>query len=255
MMRLLLNVPDRGAAVKRWAPALLMPIFAVLALTLLMKGLKNFPAVKGLGVGVQVLISLGAGVVVSVLVARPIRSLVDRRLARDEGFDPAEGVFRYLQVVTACFVAFAHGSNDVANAIGPMAAIRDYYVAGGQLLDRAAVVPSWLLAMGGVGIVVGLATYGYKVIATVGEKVTELVPTRGFAAEFGAALTILFGSFLGLPLSTTHTLVGAVMGVGLLRGREHVDLTTLKKIAASWVITLPFAGLLAMALTWLLMKV
>jgi PiT family inorganic phosphate transporter len=255
MVRLMINVPDRASAVKRWAPILLFPIFAVLALTLSMKGLKNVAAVKSLGLVGQVVISLGFGGVVSLLIAKPIRSLVDRRSAQSADFDPAEGVFRYLQVVTACFVAFAHGSNDVANAIGPMAAIRDYYIAGGHLLDRAAVVPSWLLAMGGLGIVVGLATYGYKVIETVGEKVTELVPTRGFAAEFGAAVTILVGSFLGLPLSTTHTLVGAVLGVGLLRGREHVDLTTLKKIAASWVITLPFAGLLSMLLTWLLLKI
>jgi PiT family inorganic phosphate transporter len=255
MTRLLIAVPDKATAVKRWAPVLLMPIFSVLSLVLTLKGLKNISWAKDFGIGLHASFALCFGLVVSFAVKAPITRFIDRNTQTNPEFDPAEGLFKYLQVVTACFVAFAHGSNDVANAIGPMAAIRDYYVSGGQLLDHAASVPPWLLALGGLGIVIGLATYGYKVIETVGEKVTELIPTRGFAAEFGAALTILVGSFLGLPLSTTHTLVGAILGVGLMRGIKHVDFGTLKKIAASWIITLPFASALSMLIMWLLMLI
>src|SRR5690606_954896 len=127
-------------------------------------------------------------------------------------FAKVERVFRYLQVITAWFVAFAHGSNDVANSIGPLAAIVSVCEAG--KIMATSVVPSWVLLLGAVGIVIGLATYGYKVIETIGTKITEITPSRGFAAEFGAATTILLGSKLGLPLSTTHTVVGAVVGVG-----------------------------------------
>jgi PiT family inorganic phosphate transporter len=154
-----------------------------------------------------------------------------------------ERIFIFLQILTACFVAFAHGANDVANAIGPLSAavqtIQDGVVAA------KSVVPMWALALGGVGIVIGLATYGWRVMETVGKKITELTPSRGFCAEFGAATTIVIASKMALPISTTHTLVGAVLGVGLARGIGAVNLTTVRDIAISWVITIPAGALLA----------
>lgn len=157
-----------------------------------------------------------------------------------------EKIFGYLQVMSACLMAFAHGANDVANAIGPLSA-------GVQVLLTNAVittttVPVWALALGGLGIVTGLATWGWRVIQTIGKKITELTPTRGFAAEFGAAATVVFASRLGLPISTTHTLVGAVVGVGLARGLEALDLSMTRDIVISWLVTVPAGALLAIAL-------
>lgn len=158
-------------------------------------------------------------------------------------FRQVERIFVFLQILTACFVAFAHGANDVANAIGPLSAavqtIREGVVAA------TSVVPMWALALGGVGIVIGLATYGWRVMETIGKKITELTPSRGFCAEFGAATTIVIASKLALPISTTHTLVGAVLGVGLARGIGALNLTTVRDIAISWVITIPAGALLA----------
>lgn len=152
-------------------------------------------------------------------------------------FNAVEKIFGYLQVVTACLMAFAHGANDVANAIGPIAAaITVLY--GGTISENGAT-PSWILALGGAGIVVGLATWGWRVIETIGHKITELTPTRGFAAEFGAAATILLASRLGLPISTTHTLVGAVIGIGMARGIEAINLNTTRDIFLSWLVTIP----------------
>jgi phosphate/sulfate permease len=152
-----------------------------------------------------------------------------------------ERLFGGLQVVTACYVAFAHGANDVANAIGPIAAIVQTSRDG--ILAAEAAVPIGILVLGGVGIVVGLATWGYKVIDTVGHKITSMTPTRGFSAEFGAATTVLLASRLGLPISTTHTLIGAVIGVGLARGMAALNLRVIRHIVYSWVITIPAAAL------------
>jgi PiT family inorganic phosphate transporter len=153
-----------------------------------------------------------------------------------------ERAFLVLQVMTACFVAFAHGSNDVANAVGPLAGV--HMALGGELTEQVAV-PMWILLVGALGIVIGLATYGYKVMGTVGEKITELTPSRGFTAEFSAAATIMLASKLGLPVSTTHTLVGAVVGVGLARSVGALNTSVLRGIVASWVVTVPVAAGLA----------
>jgi phosphate/sulfate permease len=147
-------------------------------------------------------------------------------------------MFSFLQIISACYVAFAHGANDVANAIGPIAAALGI-IKSKSLHSPGMGVPTWLLAFGGVGIVVGLATLGWRVIQTIGKKITELTPTRGFSAEFGAAITILVASKLGLPISTTHCIVGAVLGVGLAKGISALNLRTLRDIALSWVITIP----------------
>lgn len=154
-----------------------------------------------------------------------------------------ERIFVYLQILSACFVAFAHGANDVANAVGPLAAIMAT-AKHGMIMAESTVDPRILL-LGGVGIVFGLATWGWRVIETIGKRITELTPTRGFAAEFGAATTIVLASKLHLPISTTHTLVGAVLGVGLARGISALNLNTLRDIVISWVVTLPAGAALA----------
>jgi phosphate/sulfate permease len=164
-----------------------------------------------------------------------------------------EKIFVLLQILTACLVAFAHGSNDVANAIGPLSAA--YQALQEGVVSAKSTTPGWALLLGGVGIVLGLATWGWRVIQTVGEKITELTPSRGFCAEFGAAITILVASTLpiGLPISTTHTLVGAVLGVGLARGINALNLKTMRDIVAGWAITIPAGAGLAIVF-YLIMK-
>lgn len=157
-----------------------------------------------------------------------------------------EKVFSYLQIMSACMMAFAHGANDVANAIGPLSAAVSVLMTG--LIVTEAAVPAWALALGGLGIVIGLATWGWRVIETIGKKITELTPSRGFAAEFGAAVTIVLASRLGLPISTTHTLVGAVLGVGFARGLGAVNLKTTRDIFISWIITVPLGAILTIIL-------
>jgi phosphate/sulfate permease len=166
--------------------------------------------------------------------------------ALGDQFRYVETVFKYLQILTACSVAFAHGSNDVANAIGPLAGIVAVMESG--VLGSSAEVPLWILLLGGGGIVVGLATWGYRVINTIGTRITELTPTRGFSAELAAAATILLGSRLHMPISTTHVLVGAVLGVGLARGIAALNLRVMRDILSSWLLTVPIAGILSMVL-------
>jgi phosphate/sulfate permease len=163
-----------------------------------------------------------------------------------------ERIFVFLQILTACFVAFSHGSNDVANAIGPLSAAYEA-IRSGQVASNAPV-PTWALALGGIGIIAGLATWGWRVIRTVGERITELTPSRGFAAEFSAAIVILLASILpiGMPVSTTHTLVGAVLGVGLARGLGALNLTMLRDIVASWFVTIPAGAGLSIGFYYLL---
>ena len=152
-------------------------------------------------------------------------------------YKTVEKIFGYLQILSACFMAFAHGTNDVANAIGPLAGI--VQILNTNTVPNQFSIPTWILALGGIGIVIGLATWGWRVIETVGRKITELTPSRGFVAEFSAALTILIASKLGLPISTTHTLVGAVFGVGLARGISALNLIMIRDIVVSWIITIP----------------
>jgi phosphate/sulfate permease len=163
-----------------------------------------------------------------------------------------ERIFVFLQILTACFVAFSHGSNDVANAIGPLSAAYQAIQSGEVALK--APVPGWALALGGIGIIVGLATWGWRVIRTVGEKITELTPSRGFCAEFAAAIVILIASTLpiGIPISTTHTLVGAVLGVGLARGFGSLNLSIMKTVVASWIVTVPAGAGLAIVFYFIL---
>jgi phosphate/sulfate permease len=156
-----------------------------------------------------------------------------------EDFRFVEKVFAYLQVLSACFVAFAHGANDVANSIGPLAAVVGLARGGTEALTAKTAVPMWILGLGGAGIVIGLSMWGWRVIETIGKKITELTPTRGFSAEFAAATTIVVASRLGIPVSTTHTLVGGVLGVGLARGMASLNVRVVRDIVTSWVVTLP----------------
>ena len=169
-------------------------------------------------------------------------------------YKQVEKIFAYLQIMSACFVAFAHGANDVANAIGPLSAAVQALREGA--VAAKAAVPTWALLLGGAGIVIGLATWGWRVMATIGKKITELTPTRGFCAEMAAATTILIASlpfaWAKVPISTTHTLVGAVLGVGVARGIGAINLNTVRDIAASWVITIPAGAGLSVVIYYIL---
>jgi len=239
--RLILDREDPLAATKRIGPFFYFYVVFIISLVTLFKGLKNTPIDLDLPRAMMASVALGGvGYVVGYVILTRIRPG-----ARDPShrFSQVERIFVALQILTACAVAFAHGSNDVANAIGPLAAVVSV-VDGGAVANKAPVQP-WMLAVGGFGIVVGLATWGYRVMETVGKKITELTPSRGFAAELAAATTIVLASRLGIPISTTHTLVGAVLGVGLARGIGALDLRVVGQIVASWVLTLPIAAGLA----------
>ncbi len=242
--RRILNADRPLLALRGWGPIMVFPIFAILALSVIFKGLK--PLKLDLPLGPSLGIAVLVGIFASMLSVPLLRRVT--RAASATGLDHihrAERVFLVLQVLTACFVAFAHGSNDVANAVGPMAAVFGALKGG---VTAAVAVPHRILLIGAVGIVVGLATYGYKIMATVGKKITELTPSRGFAAEFAAATTIVVASKLGLPVSTTHTLVGAVIGVGFARGIAAINMSIVRQIIASWLITVPFSAVLAAVL-------
>jgi PiT family inorganic phosphate transporter len=228
---------------RTWGPVMVFPIFAVLSLALMFKGLE--PLRLDLPLDVAGLIALGVGTLATVLAIPVFRRLTVRaaELGVRDSLRATERVFTVLQILTACFVAFAHGSNDVANAVGPMAAVFSSVSEG---VNAEVQVPLNVLLIGAVGIVVGLATYGYKVMATIGKEITELTPSRGFTAEFAAASTIVLASKLGLPVSTTHTLVGAVIGVGFARSVGAINKQVVRGIVTSWFITVPFtAGLAA----------
>lgn len=225
-------------ATVRWAPYLMAVVGFTLSLSILYKGLKNLNLDLPFTMAGPACLAIGGALGFS------MRAWLKHR-HRPTGFSvvAVERLFAGLQVITACYVAFAHGANDVANAIGPLAGILQVYQDG--TLAAKAPVPIWILALGGIGIVAGLATYGYKVILTIGHQITSMTPTRGFSAEFGAATTVLAASRLGLPISTTHTLVGAVIGVGFARGLAALNLRVIRNIVTSWIITIPAAGLVS----------
>ncbi len=187
--------------------------------------------------------SVGASVALSLVIGFAGKSLL-RRHAQKTGEAGVEGTFRHLQLITACYVALSQGANDVANAIGPLAVIY-FFVKTGTLASKVAV-PVTLLLFGGVGIACGISMWGYRVIETMGHKITTLTNTRGFSVEFGAATTVLVASKLGLPVSTTHAAVGSVIGVGLARGIEAVNFRIVFQIMLYWFITVPVAALTSM---------
>jgi Phosphate/sulphate permeases len=167
-------------------------------------------------------------------------------LDKNNDFGGVEAAFAFLMVITACSVAFAHGSNDVANAIGPVAAIVSTVNSENQILTTS-MTPPWILFLGAIGIVIGLATLGYRVMLTVGEKITTLTPSMGFSAEMATSVTVILASFIGFPISTTHTLVGAVIGVGIAKSVSKVDFNQVLKILISWVVTIPTGAIFTIA--------
>ena len=172
------------------------------------------------------------------------RVKIERGLDRERYVASVERVFVPMMLFTACAMAFAHGSNDVANGIGPMAAVYGLVKSGGEVAQTSKL-PIWTLLLGGTGIVVGLATFGYRVMRTIGSRITQLTPTRGFCATMATAATVVLASGIGMPVSTTHVAVGAVMGVGLARGIGALDLRVIGGIVVSWIVTLPIGGALA----------
>ena len=242
VQRLILSQDDPLAKAKRYVPVYIFLAAFTIVLVTILKGLKHV----GLDISLtnSYLMAVAIALAIALVGAIAIQRIQpDRKAEKKQHFYTVERVFAVLMVVTACSMAFAHGSNDVANAIGPLAAVIS--VAKSGVVGAQAALPIWVLLIGGTGIVVGLATFGVHVIATVGKKITQLTPSRGFAAELAAATTIVIASGTGMPISTTHTLVGAVLGVGLARGIAAIDLRVVGRVFVSWVVTIPAGAILS----------
>lgn len=226
---------------KRFVPVYMFITTMVIALVTIKKGLTH------VGLNLNNGEAWACSTLVSALVMVGGYIYIGKKFANreeDHNFAGVESIFSVLMVITACAMAFAHGSNDVANAIGPLAAVVSTVSQLGAVAGKSAIA-WWILPLGGVGIVVGLATMGHKVMATVGTGITELTPSRGFAAQLATATTVVIASGTGLPISTTQTLVGAVLGVGFARGIAALNLGVVRNIVASWIITLPAGALLS----------
>ncbi len=250
VQRLIFDAGDPFRAAKRYVPMYIFLVGFIISLVTVLKGLKHVGLELTLAqsYGLAVVAGLLAMAIGAILVGR-IRMQADAD--RDFHFTNVERVFAVLMVFTACAMAFAHGSNDVANAIGPVAAIVGVVQSGGEVAQKSAL-PLWVLVVGAMGIITGLATYGYRVMAVIGERITELTPSRGFAATLAAATTVVMASGTGLPISTTHTLVGAVLGVGMARGIAAINMRVAQKIFMSWIVTLPAGAILSMVFFFLL---
>ncbi|KAA3627064.1 MAG: anion permease [Proteobacteria bacterium] len=249
VQRLILETEDPLRNARRYAPGYIFLVGFVIALVTLLKGLKH------IGLHLSSAESYTLAVVVGVAVAI-VGHIAIKRLKIDPSADRAfhftnvEKVFGVLMIVTACAMAFAHGSNDVANAIGPVAAVVSI-IQSGQVGSEARL-STWILLLGGGGIVLGLITYGQRVIATMGSGITDLTPSRGFAATLAAAITVVLASGTGLPISTTHTLVGGVLGVGMARGIGALNMRVVRMIFMSWIVTLPAGAILAVLFFYIL---
>ncbi len=249
VQKIILDTDNPFKNAKRYIPIYMFMVGFMIAMVTVLKGLKKLKLDIDFGLGSTFMNAVPIAIIAGIIVAIIGGMLLQRvnEVEASDGsnrFASVERVFAVLMIFTACAMAFAHGSNDVANAVGPLAAINSVIASGGVIGEKAAL-PSWILLLGGIGIVIGLATYGFKVMATIGRKITELTPSRGFAAELGAATTVVVASTWGLPISTTHTLVGAVLGVGMARGIGALNLKVVGNIFMSWVITLPAGAGLA----------
>ncbi|WCE29300.1 inorganic phosphate transporter [Vibrio sp. SCSIO 43137] len=239
--RLIFNTESPLQNAKRFVPVYMFITTMVIALVTIKKGLKH------VGLHLTGFEAWGWAIVVSALVMVGGYIYIGKKFsqrAEDHSFAGVEKIFSTLMVITACAMAFAHGSNDVANAIGPLSAIVSTVEHMGEIATKSTIA-WWILPLGGFGIVVGLATMGHKVMATVGTGITELTPSRGFAAQLATASTVVIASGTGLPISTTQTLVGAVLGVGFARGIAALNLGVVRNIVVSWVVTLPAGAILA----------
>lgn len=251
VQKLIIDTDQPFQNAKRFVPLYMFATGFMVSVLTMTKGLKhiglNLSSAEGL------FLALGVGALIMLLgIALLSRIKIDVEADKDFHYASVEKVFSVLMIFTACSMAFAHGSNDVANAVGPLAAVVGVIQSGGEAVGAKAALPNWVLLLGAVGIVIGLATYGYKVIATIGKQITELTPSRGFAAELATATTVVGASAIGLPVSTTHTLVGAVLGIGLARGIGALNLGVIGKIFMSWLITLPVGALLAIVFFFIL---
>ena len=241
--KLVLSREDPLKYAKKFVPYYMFLVGFVIAMVTLVKGLSH--------VGLEVTFSQSAFLALAfALLTVTIGIFLLRRLRLPDSDQPTaqmqsvERVFGVLMIFTACSMAFAHGSNDVANAIGPLAAINSV-IANNGAFEAESALPVWILLLGGFGIVTGLAMWGHRVIRTIGKNITELTPSRGFAAEIAAATTVVIASGTGIPVSTTHTLVGAVLGVGLARGMSALNFGVVGRIFLSWVVTLPAGAILS----------
>ncbi len=250
VQRLIFDAEKPFQASKKYVPYYIFLVGFVVSLVTLFKGLKH--------VGLELstleayVVAVGGGVIAMFVGKYFIGKLkFDPSADSDYHFTNVEKVFGVLMMFTASAMAFAHGSNDVANAVGPLAAVVSIVESGGQVGQNSAMA-TWILLLGGVGIVAGLMMYGKKVIATVGSNITELTPSRGFAATLAAATTVVIASGTGLPISTTHTLVGAVLGVGMARGIAALNMNVVRTIFMSWIITLPAGAILSIMIFFML---
>ncbi|AAL81144.1 phosphate permease [Pyrococcus furiosus DSM 3638] len=234
LSKTVLQSKDPVKSAKRWSPFWIGLAFVVIGTMFYIKVLHGNSLLEGF---------LKYGMPAGILTFIVVSLILEKRFPATDPYLGAERVFRRVQVITSAYVALAHGANDVANAIGPVAAV--YTVAMFGLAGAKVPVPRWILALGGLGIAIGVATYGYKVMETVGKKITELTNTRGFTIDFSAATVVLIASWLGMPISTTHTVVGAVIGVGLARGIKAINKDIVKDIIISWFVTVPAAGVIA----------
>jgi len=239
----ILDKRDPVAQSKKLVPYMVFVVFVILAISMVYKGLKNLKLNLDFqnALFISVIVGIIAFVIAKVLVKK-IKAVSPDNI--NQQFLSTEYIFKFLQVITAFYVAFAHGANDVANAVGPLAAVVSILNTGS--VEMKVQMPLWILTLGGTCIVVGLLIWGMRVMETVGKKITEITPSRGFSAEFAAATVVLACSKMGLPISTTHTLVGSVIGVGMARGLASLNIGIVKKIVISWFATVPFTAVLAM---------
>lgn len=248
--RLIFDTENPLEAAKKYVPFYMVFAAFMMAFVTVTKGLKHvgLHLTSTEGFVLCVAIAVSVGIIGKIAISR---LKIDPEADKEMHFNNVERIFGILMVFTACCMAFAHGSNDVANAIGPLAAVVGIIQSGGQILDKVSLA-WWILPLGAIGIVIGLATLGAKVIRTIGENITHLTPSRGFAAEIAAASTVVIASGIGLPISTTQTLVGAVLGVGMARGIAALNLGVIRNIFISWVVTLPVGAGLAIVFFYII---
>jgi len=249
VQKLILNTDDPIANAKKYVPVYMFATGFMIAMVTMFKGLKHIGLELSSGQSYLIAIVVGL-IVMGCGIFYISRIKIDPSDDKDFHFTNVEKIFAVLMVVTACAIAFAHGSNDVANAVGPMAAVIS--IASEGVVAQNSAMPAWILLLGGVGIVLGLAMYGKKVIETVGSKITELTPSRGFACQLAASTTVVIASGTGLPISTTHTLIGAILGVGMARGIGALNLGVVGNIFMSWIVTLPVGAALAIIFFYIL---
>jgi len=248
--KLIFNTKDPITNAKRFVPLYMFLAGFILALVTIIKGLKH------VGLHYSTSEAFGLAIIAGIVVAAVGKVFINRvkidpKADKKMHFANVEKIFAVLMIVTACAMAFAHGSNDVANAIGPLAAVVSIVGHQGEIVSKAELA-WWILPLGGIGIVLGLAVFGRRVMATIGTGITHLTPSRGFAAELAAASTVVIASGTGLPISTTQTLVGAVLGVGMARGIAALNLGVVRNIVISWVVTLPIGAGLSIVFFYML---